>query len=212
MNVRLHYETGFLAGVYFDDRLQINSYQVGLNLVTRTVDSENSNIALERIKIFVDSLNSTVFINSCWPLHEEMMTDMGIDITTLPEEPVDQIVGMMLYYKLNAIMEGRIAVVEVEISAGDAVVYLHGENETSESLEQPNWWHSADLDHSDISNDPDNVVSLHPEAAWRDVGLAWPSEETAVDSATGNVVSFADIKNDSTELITIPKIDLFTKK
>jgi hypothetical protein len=35
---------------------------------------------------------------------------MGINVTTLPEEPVDQIIGMMLYYKLNAIMEGRMIV------------------------------------------------------------------------------------------------------
>jgi hypothetical protein len=145
MNVRLHYETGFLAGVYFDDRLQINSYQVGLHLVTRTVDSENSNIALERIKIFVDSLNSTVFINSCWPLHEEMMSDMGIDITTLPEEPVDQIVGMMLYYKLNAIMEGRMEVTQIELSSslGDHVCYLHDDEDSAGPFAQDGWWNDA---------------------------------------------------------------------
>jgi hypothetical protein len=149
------------------------------------------------MKHFVHAqLDSTIFVDSASAKAQEFIRS-GLDITTMPGDPADQLIGIMLFHKLNAIMEDRIAVVEVEISAGDAVVYLHGENETSDSLEQPDWWHSADLDHSDILDDPDNVVSLHPKAIWRDVGLAWPTEEIAVDSATGNVVSFADIKNDT---------------
>jgi len=181
MNVRLHYETGFLAGVYFDDRLQINSYQVGLNLVTRTVDSENSNIALERIKIFVDSLNSTVFINSCWPLHEEMMTDMGIDITTLPEEPVDQIVGMMLYYKLNAIMEGRMEVAQIELSSslGDHVCYLHDEEDSAGPFEQDGWWNDTSARRrSKTSGDSETNVVKITHKNWREFGLGWPDDST----------------------------------
>ena len=181
MNVRLHYETGFLAGVYFDDRLQINSYQVGLNLVTRTVDSENSNIALERIKIFVDSLNSTVFINSCWPLHEEMMTDMGIDITTLPEEPVDQIVGMMLYYKLNAIMEGRMEVTQIELSSslGDHVCYLHDNEDPAGPFEQDGWWNDASARRkAKTSGDSETNVVKITHKNWREFGLGWPDDPT----------------------------------
>jgi hypothetical protein len=38
---------------------------------------------------------------------------------------------------------------------------------------------------------------MHPIANWREFDLAWPDEAPAVDSVTGNVVSFADIKNDT---------------
>jgi hypothetical protein len=179
MNVRLHYETGFLAGVYFDDRLQINSYNVRLHLNTLTVDSANSNIALERVKAFVDGLNSTVFINSCWPLHEEMMRDMGIDITPLPEEPVDQIVGMMLYYKLNAIMEGRMEIVQIELSSalGDNVCYLHDDQDPAGPFAKGGWWNDASARRTGktISDSDSNVVKL-THKNWRDVGLAWPEE------------------------------------
>ena len=197
MNVRIAQLLSFTAGAWYDDALEMNQYTVKLWMITQSENTLEQTIAFSRMKHFVyTQIDSTIFVDSANVKAQEF-AQAGIDVTTMPGDPADQLIGIMLFHKLNAIMEGRIAVVEVEISAGDAVVYLHGENETSESLEQPNWWHSADLDHSDISNDPDNVVSLHPEAAWRDVGLAWPSEETAVDSATGNVVSFADIKNDA---------------
>jgi hypothetical protein len=197
MNVRIAQLLSFTAGAWYDDALEMNQYTVKLWMITQTENTLEQTIAFSRMKHFVyTQLDSTIFVDSANVKAQEFVRS-GLDITTMPGDPADQLIGIMLFHKLNAIMEGRIAVVEVEISAADAVVYLHGENETSESLVQPNWWHSADLDHSDISNDPDNVVSLHPEAAWRDVGLAWPTEETAVDSATGNVVSFADIKNDA---------------
>jgi len=38
MNVRLQYSLEFLAGIYFEDQLQMNSYEVNLNLLTKTAD------------------------------------------------------------------------------------------------------------------------------------------------------------------------------
>ena len=181
MNVRLHYETGFLAGVYFDDRLQMNSYQVGLNLLTHSVDPADSNIALERVKVFIDNLNSTVFMNSCWPIHEEMMTEMGIDITPLPEEPVDQIVGMMLYYKLNAIMEGRMEIAQIELSSslGDDVCYLHDDQDPAGPFAKDGWWNDASARRTGkTAGDSDSNVVKLTHKNWRDAGLAWPDVAT----------------------------------
>lgn len=197
MNVRLHYETGFLAGVYFDDRLQLNSYQVGLHLVTRSVDPADSNVALERLKTFVNGLNSTVFINSCWMLHEEMMSEMGIDITTLPEEPVDQIVGMMLYYKLNAIMEGRMEVTQLELSSvlGDDICYLHDDQDPAGPFAQDGWWNdsSARRRGKTATDSETNVVKI-THKNWREFGLAWP-EGTPKDIKTVVHANFSKNEN-----------------
>lgn len=197
MNVRLHYETGFLAGVYFDDRLQLNSYQVGLHLVTRSVDPADSNVALERLKTFVNGLNSTVFINSCWMLHEEMMSEMGIDITTLPEEPVDQIVGMMLYYKLNAIMEGRMEITQLELSSvlGDDICYLHDDQDPAGPFAQDGWWNdsSARRRGKTATDSETNVVKI-THKNWREFGLAWP-EGTPKDTKTVVHANFSKNEN-----------------
>lgn len=89
-------------------------------------------------------------------------------------------------------MEGRIAVVEVEISTGDGVVYLHGENETSDDIEQPDWWNTADLTHSNIVDNSEKIVNMRSGTAWRDLELAWPNADEPVDS--GNTIVFADFK------------------
>ena len=199
MNVRLYYETAFLAGVFtFDDQLQMNSYNVGMNLITRTAESANSNIALERVKTFVDGLNSTVFINSCWPDHEEIMSQMGIDVTTLPEEPVDQIVGMMLYYKLNAVMEGRMEITQLELrsSLGDGVCYLHDEEDPAGPFHQAGWWHDATaIRTKNIPPDTKTNIVKIKHKNWREFGLDWPDAES---KDVANTVVYANFtKNEN---------------
>ncbi len=128
MNVRLQYDLEFLGGIYFEEQLQMNQYSVSLNLVTGTADPADTNTAMDRVKAFVfGELEHSVFMNGAQRERAELMHMMGINVTTLPEEPVDQIIGMMLYYKLNAIMEGRMTVRSLDISStlGDAVWY-HG--------------------------------------------------------------------------------------
>ena len=134
MNVRLQYDLEFLAGIYYEDQLQMNQYNVSLNLLTKTRDSVSTNIALDRAKAFVHgALESTVFINQANQERAEFMQMIGINVTTLPEEPVDQIIGMMLYYKLNAIMEDRMTVTQLDIasSLGDSVWYQHDEEDVT---------------------------------------------------------------------------------
>jgi hypothetical protein len=121
----------------------------------------------------------------------------------MPGDPADQLIGIMLFHKLNAVMEDRIKIVEIEISAGDGIVYLHGENETSENLTVPDWWLAADLTHCDPAlTDSEKVLSIPQTNAWRDLELAWPNESVTSDTGpdTGNVVVFANFKHpDETE-------------
>ena len=192
MNVRIAQLLCFNAGAWYDGELEMNQYTIKLWMITQSENALEQNIAFRRAKHFVhNELESTIFIDSVDPQCEKFV-QAGLDITTLPGDPADQLIGIMLFHKLNAIMEGRIAVVEVEISAGDAVVYLHGENETSESLPIPDWWTTADPIHSDYSPaESDKVLSITPGTSWRELELGWPAE---VDTATGNIVVFADFK------------------
>ena len=143
-------------------------------------------------------LDSTIFVDSNDPKSAEF-AQLGLNVTTMPDEPADQLIGIMLFHKLNAIMEGRIDLIEVEISAGDAVIYLHSENETSEGLLRPDWWSAADLTHNDVAlPDSEKVLSIATSTAWRDLDLAWPDAEP--EEPTGNIVVFADFKQlDETE-------------
>lgn len=194
MNVRLQYDLDFLAGIYYDDRLQLNSYSISMSLLTKTLDAVNTNIAMDRLKMFMHGeLSNTVFINQALQERAEMLQIMGVNVTTLPEEPVDQIVGMMLYYKLNAIMEGRMAVTRLDLMSalGDSVWYQHDADEDSPGpFRAEGWWHEPSVQHDTVvqGDAGDNVVKVVPNA-WIEYGLTWPED---TPEPTANTVVFAN--------------------
>lgn len=198
MNVRLQYDIEFLAGIYYEDSLQMNKYDASISLTTATKDVASTNIAMERLKAFVfEELASTVFINQNNMERAEFLQIIGANVTTLPEEPVDQIIGMMLYYKLNAIMEGRMVITSLDISSslGDGVWYQHDEEDAAGPFAKQGWWHDASTQHETIepSEVPDNVVKVI-STGWYELGLDWPDQAPA----TGNTVVFGNFpKNEN---------------
>ena len=198
MNVRLQYDLEFLGGIYFEEQMQMNHYSVSLNLVTGTADPTDTNIAMDRIKAFVfGELEHSVFINVAQRERADLMHLMGINVTTLPEEPVDQIIGMMLYYKLNSIMEGRMIVRSLDISSslGDSVWYQHDDEDSAGPFAQDGWWHDSGVKHNtvDVNNVDANIVKVVPDA-WTEYGLAWPGDTTE----SGNTVVFGNFpKNEN---------------
>lgn len=195
MNVRLQYDTGLLAGIYFEDSLQINSYSVNISFTTQTSDTRAINVAMERLKYFLHGeLSNTVFINQAHKEQAEMFYTLGVNITTLPEEPVDQIVGMMLYCKLNAVMENRIVVTSLDISSalGDDIWYRHDDEDSLGPLNQDGWWYKPNLQHHNIDLDdtPENVVKVQNQG-WHELDLVWPEEQTP---KTNNTVIYPDFK------------------
>lgn len=201
MNVRLEYTMHFNAGVHYFDQLIMNSYKLTVYMVTHVTEAELTNIAFDRMKYFVtEVLDSTVFINSSEQEACRLYTAAGVKITTLPNEPVDQIVGLMLFQKLNAIMEGRISVIETELSSliGDNMVYLHSENEESRDIVFPAWWTTPDLTHHDLEfNNGDGAFSLYPSnySQWAELKMDWPGSN---NPDGGNIV-FADFGRDDTK-------------
>jgi hypothetical protein len=196
MNVRLKHDLAFTAAVYYGDRVRMNNYNLRLWMTTACTDAHDHNTAFERIKHFVYvELDSTVFINAEHHDQCRALGVAGLDITTMPGEPVDQLVGLMLYYKLNAITEGRMMIEETELASvlGENVTYLHASNEHTSMGTQPDWWQDPDVIHCDLElMHTDKVLTLPSPAQWRDLDLSW----TVTDSApvTGNTVVFADFK------------------
>ena len=201
MNARISTDLHFTAGVYYNGVMQMNSYILKLWMMTRTTDPESHTIAFERIKYFVyNCLDSSIIINHEHQEQYEKFVRAGIRVTTMPTDPVDQLVGIMLYYKLNAVMEGRITIAETEISSamGDAMVYLHNEIENPEIENQPAWWTSADLNQSDdMLADIDKVVEMPNAGTWRELDLSWPVSDKAAEF--GNTIVFADFNHNATE-------------
>lgn len=178
MNIRLQYDLNFLGGIYFNSELQLNSYSVVLRVLTQTADPVELNIAWERLKAFVHvELSDTVFINRALQETAEMLYMLGVNVTTLPEDPVDQVIGLMLLCKLNAIFEGRLRITQLDISStvGDDVWYLMDEEDGLGVFGESGWWHEATVTHYDFETEAtsDKVLKV-PQSAWVEYGLTWP--------------------------------------
>lgn len=188
------------AAVYYAGRTQMNQYVLTANMITNTHEAENHNIAFERLKYFIyNQMDSTVYINQEHVEQCQRLIQAGLDVTTLPGEPVDQLIGLMLYYKLNAIMEDRIVVEETEISSalGENMVYLHSDNENTDIPVYPDWWMNSSPTHCDLDLlDTDKVVAM-PDRAWRDLSLTWPVSSEPTE--TGNIVVFDTFRTNDTK-------------
>ena len=203
MNVRLRYSTVFTAGIFYADQLRMNNYQVKLHIITNSEEGDDHNIALDRIKYFLhNQINSTVFINSAEIDRCRVFSSAGIKITTLPEEPLDQVIGIMLYCKLNAMLENRMIIDEIEICSelGENIVYLHNDQDAQGPFADTGWWSESDAVHCDLSLfGNDKTVALHHVgSSWRDLGLNW-NESVIININDDNKVVFADFAKDETK-------------
>jgi hypothetical protein len=182
MTVRLQYNLEFLGAVYFAEELQLNAYQVNLNLITNTKDVVKINIAMERLKTFVNSeLANAVYIHQDHVDMAGILQMAGANIVTLPADPVDQIIGMMLYCKLNAIMEDVMVVVGIDLSSslGDGVWYQHDEEDGLGPFATDGWWNLSTVQHESLPQPETDskVVEVYPNA-WAEYGLLWPEQTT----------------------------------
>jgi hypothetical protein len=196
MNVRLKYELPFTAGIYHNGGFYMNNYNLKILMATVSEDPNDQTTAFERLKYFVHAcMESTIFIDSDETEKCNQFIQAGLDITTMPGDPVDQLIGIMLYHKLNAVMENRMIVFETEISSalGEYMTYLHSEDENTVGYVQPEWWTLADLTHSELAIDnSEKVLTIHQISPWRELELSW-TDDTVIDE-TGNIVVFADFK------------------
>lgn len=191
MNVELQYTIEFPAMIYHPEdlpwSLMCNQYEISLQLLTGTHNKKQINIAMERLKVFVLSeLSNTVFVSEAHRPQAEMLAMMGANVTTLPEEPVDQIIGIMLYCKLNAVMEGRMKITQLDISSalGDSVWYKHSEDDALGPFVNDGWWFNSSTKHSDLEDSATDGNVVHVgRSAWLDYDLGWSDSDEKLTSA-----------------------------
>lgn len=175
MNVRLEYPAEFLSGVYWNDSVLLNRYTVRCEMVTGTKDNVEQNIALERLKyILFHQMQNSVFVSEKEKSAIKRLESAGIRAIPLPEQPVDQIIGMMLYCKLDAVMEGRIIMSQLRLSSelGENIWYSQSEIETVGPFANKGWWNNSEPVCSD-SRPNGKVVSINQTTTWQILDLHW---------------------------------------
>jgi predicted Fe-Mo cluster-binding NifX family protein len=170
------------AAIWFEDRLQINDYSAELSIHTNTSNHEDHVTCMARLNHFVyHELTNTVFIKQTNQEQLRALAAAGIKMTTMPEEPIDQIIGIALYCKLNAILEEKMIVTNVTIQSllGDNVRYLHSSQESLGPCADPGWWTDCGPVHSNFkpATGGKRVVKINRTPTWRDMDLGWSGTE-----------------------------------
>lgn len=193
MSARLSKTFGFYTGLVYEGRFMVNHHTVDLKLLTVSDSNDEQNTAYERMKYWVHHvLDDSILIGQEDPdLDKWLATNSRLLV--LPDDPCDQIVGIMLYLKLNAIMENRMVVTDTEIwsNQGDQMSYLHtvGEN-IGPNLGQDGWWVDPRPVWSTVkAKDQGKVINLDRATEWKDFNLGWQSQD---ESKKNDSVVFAD--------------------
>lgn len=178
MNVRLEKEFDFMASAYLDGSVICNKYKIKMELFTNTMDGVEQNLALDRVRhMLYNRFSNRLFISDADRDIADQFHSMGFKTVVLPEVPVDQIIGIMLFTKLNAVMENRLIVTQLKICSelGDHMWYLQDSEEDFGPFENNGWWH----DNKDNVNTvdvvrPGKVVNFSKnKKGWEDLNLDW---------------------------------------
>ena len=193
MNLRISKSWQWSSGMVLEGDFAINHYDATVDMTTQTDDEVEHSIALDRQHWwFINVMQDAVLMHDASPLLVPYQ-QTGQRIVALPYLPVDHVILIMLYCKLNAIMDHRITVNNISLcsSRGDRVIYSHGIDDDDLEFQVDGWWceNLASWANNVQKSSPDSIISLERLPHWHDLGLSWPS----VDQSS-SVVDFRDGK------------------
>jgi hypothetical protein len=188
MNVRFRQTLSFRAGYCFSDHFRMNLYTVNLSMITTSGTGDDHGIALARMQHLFESLDSSIFVEHTNREKIDAFTTAGLNVIALPEPPIDQIIGIILFKKLNAIFEGRLRVTEIGVSSelGEDIEFLHSENETVPSVSDSGWWGDPGPKLSDKAKGTaqQNVVKIKKVPSWKSLDLMWSDQDNELPTET----------------------------
>lgn len=195
MTARIQRDFQFVAGVTIGNELFLNTYDIELNFLVESESIVEQNIALDRVKyLFIEKLDNAMFVHQSDIEVIEKYVDAGMKVILLPEEPYDQIIGIMLLTKVNAITENRLVVTDIVISSrmSDGVSYMHSVEESVGPFIHKGWWDdSSPNTHTRIlKGKAKKVVKLSKTvSSWEDISLGW-SPKPITENADVVLVNF----------------------
>ena len=173
MNVKLSYDIDFSAVAIIENSLIPVDYELTMHMYTATENNQYQNIAMQRVQFFIKELiHHSTFIDRNSSHFTKVTKMFDTNIVEFPEDPFDQIVGLVLLQKLTAITEGKYDIERLEIGSQnfsglrytvDEFINFSDVFRSKKSC----WWNRNDLT---INNLPKNSLA---KATWKDVGLEW---------------------------------------
>ena len=205
MTARIARSFDFQTGTFFSGDYFINAFEVDVQFTVETDSIREQNIALERIKYYIaECLEHSVLIHDSETTAIDKFLDADMKVCTLPEEPYDQIVGIMLLSKLSAIAEGRLVVTDISISSrmSDGVICHHDMDDNLGPFRLSGWWNDTSTkitDYTAKSKGKKIVKLVKPSQEWDELGMHWEEKSlivTEVKPSSEVVFAIFDSKKD----------------
>jgi hypothetical protein len=175
----------------------INEYDVRLRMRVESPDSTEYNIAYMRIKHwFYEIMQGAVLIDH-GDSRRQAWANTGMRCMDFPTEPFDQVLGMMLMSKLEAITQQRIIVLQTAITSSrdDYVYYVCDHGDGLHWFEKPGWWNDAGPVHCYPDKNKaksGKVISLVRIQDWKQHDLDWDHAH----NITGDLVKIENFERD----------------
>ena len=190
----LSYKAKWKSVICLDNWLSPNDYSCKVHFDIETDNGDEQNIAFERCKVFFDTiLHQSLIINIANPLLQILQKKTEQRIITIPNDPLDLVIGNVIYHKLNAITDGRISVQQVDIksSQGDNI-WIHFDQDFSENsnlcelelfktINETPWWYRNDASHTDWFEHTKKEVKFHKHTVPWDKDLLWNQKDAKVE-------------------------------
>ncbi len=180
MNVRIKFNADIRTSVWLGDEFMVNNYAINLQLITQSHDPEDHPVCLGRIRTILDQLEHSILINQDHVDKIKELTACGFRVVALPQEPIDQIMGIVLFQKLDAVLENRMRVTDLDLCSdvGDNIWFMHSAHELVHEIPSTGWW--ADATPVCVNPAPaankNKVVKLNRQLNWKTLELNWSSD------------------------------------
>jgi len=199
-------EEKFSCCIVVDTQLLPNTFDVKINLLPTNNTQKNYNVALERISIlFREVLEDSVLIGPASV--SKFKNAMGLNgiIHTLPAEPYDHLMSIVLHTKINAILEGVFSVERVSVTStqGQGVTHTFENDEDIDVLrelidnpdlqEYVDYWYTTNV----------NFIRLHPNGiklesqSWDKEDLTYETKPSVPKKFKPRLVSDNDSNDES---------------
>lgn len=164
------------------DHVVTTVYDFHVRWTVVSEDSTEVNVAYERMKTWLyDIMRNSILIGEDHP-DLRLWQATGSRCLIFPEDPVDQLVGIMLFRKFQAVVQDRLEITGISVSSplDDDVIYEHDADDDQGSLAKSGWWSDARPTWF-LGRGPgrsrDKVISLRPIPEWKEYDLDWQSRD-----------------------------------
>lgn len=178
MSTRIQKDFTFLSCIHFENTFMVNCYEMFAMMTVETDDVREQNVAIERMNYFLtNQIEDCIFINEKDTDAVEKYRSAGLKTCLVPEDPYDQIIGIILINKCNAIMEGRIIVDEIVFGSklSNLIKFNINIEDASEEYMGKHWWNDPSLS-LQTKKKKEKIVSLFDQNNWDKIELTWKAK------------------------------------